>query len=123
MKLFHGTTTEAANAILRDGFRDTPPHLAFEHEAGSPGGVWLADAPVDENEGARGGDVHLMVEVPDDALNGYEIEELDHPNRTFVVPANVLNIYAVAVASDDELEAALAHRWQRLYPDGPAWRS
>jgi hypothetical protein len=116
MKLFHGTSEASAEAILREGFRDTKAHWAFEHEAGSEGGVWLADVPLDENEGARSGDLHLVVDIPEEVVSEWEVIENDHPNRIFKPPAEIVNRYlnAVRVATEDEEMEAAERRWNRL---------
>jgi hypothetical protein len=66
---FH--TTDATEAILRDGFRDgegAPAYIGL-----GVSGVFIADVPVDVNEGAKGEDV-LEVVLPDDVdLGDFEI--------------------------------------------------
>jgi hypothetical protein len=94
MKLYHATSPEAGEAILREGFRDSNPHWAFQHELGI-NGVWLADHAVDENEGAQCGDVLLVVELPDHVRDDHELIEDDKPSGTWIVPAAILNRYPV----------------------------
>ncbi len=51
--LYHSTTPEAAQSILRDGFRDAEgTYLAVTETTYR--GVWLSDRPLDMNEGAKG---------------------------------------------------------------------
>ena len=62
-------TTDAAEAILRDGFRDSEGHYGFAIL--NMRGVWLADFPVDVNDGAVGDQV-LAVDLPV-PLDDYEL--------------------------------------------------
>jgi hypothetical protein len=98
---FH--TTDAAAAILRDGFRDgTGSYLLASLTLT---GVFLADMPVDVNEGARGDQV-LAVELPDDLdLDPFELIEDMKPYREWCVPAQLVNEHgAVRMLSQDELD-------------------
>ena len=93
MKLFH--TTDAADAILSEGFRDGEG-LYMTRELFR--GVWLADRPLDENEGAKGGDV-LMLDIPEAAVAEYEWkQEISFGYREFLVPAEIVNRYPVSRA-------------------------
>jgi hypothetical protein len=68
-------------------------------------GVFLADMPVDVNEGARGDQV-LAVELPDDLdLDPFELIEDMKPYREWCVPAQLVNEHgAVRMLSQDELD-------------------
>ena len=57
-RYFH--TTDAADAILRDGLRDSEGSYGFPITLR---GVWIADTPLDMNEGAVGDEV-LEVILP-----------------------------------------------------------
>jgi hypothetical protein len=111
VRLYHATSAKAAREIQSKGFRDSAPHWWYQHELGM-NGVWLANHPVDENEGAQSGDVHLAVEVPEDVVAQYEAIEEGlpgdpelppgvEPGRTWIVPAEVLNRYPVVVVSNE----------------------
>jgi hypothetical protein len=51
MILYHRTTPEAAEAILKDGFRNaTSKYLTDQRWSG----VWLSSKPLDVNEGTSG---------------------------------------------------------------------
>ena len=87
MRLFH--TTDAAEAILRDGFRDATASYGLATTVRN--GVFLADAPVGVNEGAIGDQV-LEVTLPDDLdLGDFELVEGGKPYREWCVPAALLN--------------------------------
>lgn len=60
MILYHTTTLDAARLILSEGFRDGVGSYMFVGHVLF--GVWLADEPIDGNEGAYG-DVLLSVDV------------------------------------------------------------
>lgn len=83
MQVFH--TTYAAEAILRDGFRDGHGSYGLALT-----GVWVADTPLDINEGAHGDEV-LEVTVPADVLTDYEVAEDGKGYREWCVPAALLN--------------------------------
>ncbi len=59
MRYYH--TTDAAEAILRDGFRDSEGHYGFATLTLC--GVWLANSPVDVNEGAVADQI-LAIDLP-----------------------------------------------------------
>jgi len=102
MKLFHVTTARAAAAILGEGFRDGNGYGTAE----SFSGVWLADRPLDVNEGAQG-DTVLAVRfaVPLSALADYEWIEQGKPYREWLVPANFIARHAtVALFGGDDAE-------------------
>lgn len=82
-------TTDAADAILRDGFRDaTGSYMLANFELT---GVWLGDSPMDVNEGAKGDQV-LRVEFPSDVdLADFELIEEHKPYREWCVPAALIN--------------------------------
>jgi hypothetical protein len=77
-------TTDAADAILRHGFRDATGSYMFANFELT--GVWLGDSPMDINEGAKGDQV-LQVEFSDDVdLGDFEVVEEHKPNREWCVP-------------------------------------
>jgi hypothetical protein len=101
VRYFH--TTDAAEAILRDGFRDGTGSYGFitvELE-----GVFIADTPVDVNEGAKGDQV-LAVDLPGDVdLDEHEIVEELKGYREWCVPARLLNERAsVRLLTEGELD-------------------
>lgn len=77
-------TTDAADAILRHGFRDaTGSYLFVDFDLT---GVWLGDSPMDVNEGATGDQV-LRVEFPDSVdLGDFEIIEKASPTVNGAYP-------------------------------------
>jgi hypothetical protein len=66
-------------------------------------GVFLADRPLDCNEGAAG-DVLMSVtlDVPDADLADYELIEEGKPYREWVVPAALLNTKGKVQIVDEE---------------------
>lgn len=83
VKLYH--RTNKPNAIIEEGFRD-----GKRSYRGQPG-VWLADSPVDPEQGGGGVDI-LEVNVPDEAAVSFEIET-NKDERIFFIPAATLNSY------------------------------
>lgn len=104
----HYHTTDAADAILSGGFRDSTGSIV----AGE--GVFLSEQPLmDAKEGATG-DQLLRVEFGDDVdLDIYELT-VGAPRQWFM-PAAVINEYAtVTLLSDDERDAAISARLSGL---------
>jgi hypothetical protein len=96
VRLYHGTTEEAAAAILADGFRDSEPEL-FQLEL-EMFGVWLSDHQLHWS-GAM-----LAVDVDDDVAAQHELIEDPPPrSRIWTVPATTLNRYPVTVVDDDPM--------------------
>lgn len=94
MKLYH--RTDAADAILRDGFRDRTGSYLTE---GDFIGVWLSDRPLDGNEGAWGDSV-LVVDMPETTVVPFEWVEDGKSYREFLVPAEVLNAHPIGQETD-----------------------
>lgn len=93
-------TTDAADAILRHGFRDATGSYLFATIQLT--GVWLGDSPMDVNEGAKGDQV-LRVEFPDDVdLGDFEVVEEQKPYREWCVPAALINTHATVTLMSDE---------------------
>jgi len=92
MNLYH--RTYAAEAILREGFRDGKgDYLAL----GAPHGVFVSDQPLDEREGALGNVVLVVSGVPEAAVAEFEWLRPDDLRsfRIFVVPAELLNRFPI----------------------------
>jgi len=101
--------TDAARAILDGGFRDATGSYMFARITLT--GVWLADQPLDSNEGAKGNDL-LEVTMPDEMdLSGFEIVGDNAGYREWCVPAALINrhgtVRQVGPAEEDEIS------WQR----------
>ncbi len=97
MKLYH--RTPAGHAILADGFRDGHGHYMT---ANVYEGVWLSDVTLGADDGAPGDDL-LVVEIPEEVVAEYEwVDERGGPYREFLVPAEVVNKYAVERCDDEE---------------------
>jgi len=89
MKLYHRTTQEAADSIIKHGFRDgTGTYMTNTVLTG----VWLSKVPLDSNEGAEG-DVLLEVtiDITEAELTYYEVVEEGKPYREWLIPADWLN--------------------------------
>ena len=98
MRVYHATSADAAGAILAGGFRDATGYFLTRQ---LHTGVWVADQPLDENEGATSENL-LTLDVPDADLELYEWVEEGKGYREFLVPAEILNRHAVAIVDADE---------------------
>jgi hypothetical protein len=118
--LYHRTTTERAEAILRDGFRDG----SANYSAGDiPNGVWLSNRPLDCVDISYLGDALLRVTLnrSEEALDQYEwkSESIRMPGegwgpdeegkgyREWLIPAQVINANSKIELLDDAAEAAI----------------
>lgn len=104
-------TTDAAEAVLREGFRDGEGSYMFVQR--TLRGVFLADRPADVNDGATGDQV-LAVDLTAD-LDEYELISEGAPDgvlREWCVPASLLNTHgAVRLLTEDEVDDLTAGRW------------
>lgn len=106
MLLYH--RTEHGGAILADGFRDAEGYYMTAHLFR---GVWVADWPLDCNEGAKGDDL-LVADVPECLVAEFEWIEDGKGYREFLVPAAILNQYIWRLVDTDEEEESSAKRWR-----------
>ena len=86
-RYYHRTDRAAANAILRDGFRDGTGRYLTEREHT---GVWLSDRDIDNDPGAHTA-VLLAVEISSTLVEPFEWIENGKLYREFLVPASMLN--------------------------------
>ena len=118
MKLYH--RTGAASAILANGFQDATGSYMLVGITLS--GVWLADQPLDANEGAKGRDL-LEVTFPGDVdLSFWElVPEVDGEPapgyggyREWCMPAALINdraaVRLMTFAEEEELESQAGHQ-------------
>lgn len=117
---FH--TTDSAETILRDGFRDGTGNYGMNITLT---GVFIANMPVGANEGAVGDQV-LKVALPDDIdLDDFEIVEHGKGYREWCVPAELINSQGVVcLLSEEEAEQIwLSHSLGRNIDGGRSrWR-
>ncbi len=114
-------TTDAAESILRDGFRDATGGYMFAEVELT--GVWLGDSPMTVNEGAKGEQVLLILFPADVDLSDHEIVEDGKPYREWCVPAAIINTRAtVTLLSQEEVEELGDRLFRERFPDGqPSW--
>jgi hypothetical protein len=91
MKLYY--QTPEADAILKDGFTDADGYVLNNVVFG---GVWLSNAPVAVNSSADGY-TQLMIEMPDEVIEEFELKDGDKPHRVFLIPAALVNQYGAPV--------------------------
>ena len=97
MKLYHTTTTERANIIESQGFRDAEGSYGLMYEDSTPFhicGVFFSDTPLECNDGLPS-DVSevFVIEIPDDVLESYELVEEGKGYREWCIPVKVVNKY------------------------------
>src|SRR5215813_6690223 len=87
--LYHRTSQESADQIMKDGFRDGVGHYLTENVYA---GVWFSDRPLDSNEGAEG-DTLLVIDtdMTDRELADFELVEEGKTYREWLIPAEVIN--------------------------------
>lgn len=103
--------TEAASAIMREGFMDATGSYGFASTILS--GVFIADVIADISDGARGEDV-IELEIPDDVeLGPFEIIEELKGFREWCVPAALLNAANVSLRllTQDEVDEI---EWEKI---------
>jgi hypothetical protein len=99
MLVYH--RTDHAAAILADGFEDGEGNYLTLN---THRGVWVADFPLDVNDGAIGEHV-LALEIPEEQLIEFEWVEEHKGYREFLVPASVLNGHVPALLAEAEIQA------------------
>lgn len=98
MRVFHRTTHNAAESIIREGFSDSEDTYMTQHLYR---GVWVSDQPLDANEGAFG-DTVLAIDIPDALFAEYEWIEEHKGYREALIPAEELNRYGPPTISDED---------------------
>jgi hypothetical protein len=97
MRLYHVTDRASAETIIDDGFKDAE---VIHDDSELLIGVWLADRCIagEDDVGPRLGpvaDVAISIELPVDAVEGYEHTDSAKAYREFCLPASLLNEYPV----------------------------
>ena len=85
MKLFHTTSESLLNGILADGFPS------------GDGEAWNIRLTNRRPDPPTSGDrqASLLFDIPEEAIRGFELDEVGTTARTFAVPGKVLNRYPV----------------------------
>ena len=106
--LYHVTTVDNAQVILRDGFNETAEFYSPDTNAN---GVWLSDRPLNANQGIRG-DITLAVSLNLSLreLGFYKLVGTRKPYKEWCVPASIIRRYAKVSLIQPHLEdARIAH--------------
>ena len=106
--LYHVTTVDNAQIILRDGFRETAEFYSSDTNSN---GVWLSDRPLNGNQGVRG-DITLAVSfnLSLRELGFYKLVGIRKLYKEWCVPASVIRRYAkVSLLPPDLEDARIAH--------------
>jgi hypothetical protein len=115
VRVYH--STEHAEAILRDGFRDGTGSYGM-HDT-TLRGVFVADQPVGVGDGAKGEQV-LAIDLPGDpeAYGGVELIEDRKGFREWCIPADRINEGArVRLLTEAEVDAIGDENFRRRHPD------
>jgi hypothetical protein len=86
LTLYHCVSTHAAAGIVRHGFQNEGP--AYGEDQEMPASVVLTDVPM---EGAYGGTVCVLIDVPEETALPYERLQEGKRYRRFRMPAEVVN--------------------------------
>lgn len=90
-RLYHRTDADAARAILREGFRDAEGRWGMTTKS-KLRGVWVADRPLDGNDGAKEGPLLVIdIDLPLEQLDYWECKEKGKGFREWLIPARILN--------------------------------
>ena len=101
MIVYHRTSAESADLILRDGLQDARDKYMTDREFE---GVWISDRPLDANEGVWG-DVLLRIDLSGltaDDLADFEWVEDGKPHREWLVPADLLNRSGKVIVAEND---------------------
>ena len=100
MRLFHIASKANAEAILKDGFRDT---MGYHHAGQEWTGVWVSSAPLDWSQRQYLNDANTLfaIEIPEDAISAFEWVEEAKTIREWLIPAALLNSYGPPVVTGD----------------------
>jgi len=98
MRFYHSTTSERAEQIVREGFRDATGRYLTDQEFS---GVWLSDFALYCSEGASMGALLAVdMELTQKQLEFYEWVEEGRSYREWLVPAKLINEQAVVTMID-----------------------
>jgi len=117
IRLFHVTTSKAAESILSSGFADHSGLVGFR---AALNGVYVSAFPVTVNEGAKG-DTALEIifeSTSDQMFHEWEIVEVGKPYREWCIPAAVLNKGEMRQLTEDEYLAFDSSDVWDEYPPG-----
>lgn len=96
MILYHRTTRDAADAILKAGFKDMTGNYLTANEYS---GVWVSDSPLDSNEGiADNATVLIEIELDEAPIARYEWIEEEKSYREWLIPAEIVNQARIRLA-------------------------
>lgn len=99
--LYHRTSIAEARRILKKGFSDTDWDFGLRDAKSGEElvvtGVWLADRPLQDDEGPPGDALlEVTVQLTDAQLRGFELKGLLGDARLWVIPAERLNAHGQA---------------------------
>jgi hypothetical protein len=100
MKLFRCTSADKAREIMKAGFVDATGNYLTDRVWK---GVWLADRPLDVNDGAAGDTVvEVDLNLTDEELDNWEWKGETKSFREFLISAELVNSRVVSKRIMDE---------------------
>jgi hypothetical protein len=101
LTLYHCISTWESDRIVANGFNDRESWHGEDEDL--PGSVLLSNVPM---EGAHGGTVCIVIDVPEETALPYESFRRGKTYRTFRIPADIANRFERRLdSSEDELRA------------------
>lgn len=89
LRLYRRTHSELVNGILKEGFSDSTGTYLTDRKWS---GVWLADRPLDCNNGAEGDALlEVLLNATEELLADWEWVEEGKSYREWLIPATVIN--------------------------------
>lgn len=122
MRLYHTTTTRAAKAILRAGFRDKSGSSGVQNEKvfASYTGAWFANRPVGVREGAKGdpalGAPVLVIDLDEATIVTYEQNAVPEDHREWCIPAALANPHLLGVIHEPARSGLGKVWWEAMEP-------
>ena len=116
IRLFHVTTSKAAESILRSGFTDQTCFISDDPVTG----VFVSALPLPKTQGPKGGCVlEIVIEsTPSQMFYEWELVEESKPYRGWCIPASVLNDGKTRLLTAEERPCFGSSEFWDEYPPG-----
>ncbi|WP_066639552.1 hypothetical protein [Desulfolucanica intricata] len=106
MRLYFRTTSNAADIILREGFKNCSENINLMELAG----IWLHDIMLNFNENlSKKVLLAVDLDIADDELTGYVVKDDDIPYAEYLVPVDIINKKGIIQVVRDKAEKELAY--------------
>ena len=102
--LYHRTTIAKGSEAVRNGFQDELWSFGLRDTSGEEAkftGVWLTDRPLEPFKGPPGDALlEVVVDLSEDALQAFEVDNVFFDTRLWVIPAELLNPHATTMIKE-----------------------